>query len=88
MARIATGVSKKSNRINRAAFELCLQWREQYGVGVTVDPEFAWVVSGGKFGHQPAEWGQSGNFSYTQSEATINTFKVAHYITVKNGLVK
>jgi hypothetical protein len=88
MARIATGLSKKSNRINHAAFELCLKWRESYGVGVTMDPEFAWVVSGGKFGNKPAEWGQTGNFNYTISEPTINTFKVAHYITVTEGQVK
>jgi len=63
MARIATGLSKKSNRINSAALDLCFSWKRGYGIGTKMDPEFAWVVSGGKYGNKPAQWGQTGNFT-------------------------
>jgi len=87
MARTATGLSKRSNRVNLAALNLAMDWKARYGVGVKVDPEFAWVVSNGKFGHKPAEWGMSGNFSYTRSEATVDTFAVARYIIETEGSV-
>lgn len=87
MARIATGLSKKSNRINAAALELCFKWREQYGIGVKVDPSFAWVVSGGKFGSKPENYGVSGQASSPITEATIDTFNVARYVIVSWGSV-
>lgn len=87
MARIATGVSKKSNRLNLVALEKCHVWRSQFGVGVKCSPEFAWVVSDGKFGTKPAEWGQSGNFTYTETDATVDTFAVALYLIKKEGKV-
>jgi hypothetical protein len=88
MARTATGLSKKSNRQNLAALNKCYVWREQFGIGVKCSPEFAWVVSGGKFGNKPVEWGQGGNFQYTESEATVDVFKVALYIIKQEGNVK
>lgn len=88
MARTATGVSKKSNRENLAALNKCYEWRSQFGVGVKCSPEFAWVVSDGKFGIKPVEWGIGGGVRYTESEATVDTFKVALYIIKQEGNVK
>jgi hypothetical protein len=87
MARTATGLSKKINRQKSAALVKCYVWREQFGVGVKCSPEFAWVVSNGKFGNKPAEWGQSGNFTYTESPKSIDTFAVALYIIKKENQI-
>ena len=80
MARTATGLSKKTNRDNMEALRLCWTWRDQFGIGVNVDPEFAWVITDGRYGSQPANWGQAGNFEYGKSEATLDTFKIAQYV--------
>lgn len=80
MARTATGMSKKSNRDNAQILNLCWAWRDQFGIGVKMDAEFAWVVSNGKFGSKPAQWGQAGNFTYTVSEPTVDTWIVAKHV--------
>jgi hypothetical protein len=87
MSRVSTGLSKKINRQKTAALNLCWTWRSQFGVGVHCSPEFAWVVSDGKFGSKPAEWGMGGGFRYTESPATVDTFAVALYIIKKEGSV-
>lgn len=87
MARIATGMSKKSNRMNAAALTLCYTWRDQFGIGTMMDAEFAWIVSGGKFGTEPQR-GESGYIAANDLPLTIDTFKVAHYIIKTSGEVK
>jgi hypothetical protein len=85
MARIATGLSKKSNRDNLAALNLCYVWRNQFGVGVKMDAEFAWIVSNGKFGVQPKYFGQNVDRATADAHAAslpleINTHAVALYV--------
>ena len=89
MARISTGISKKANRENLAALKLCYVWRDQFGIGVKMDEEFAWVVSDGKFGTKPASWGQAMTVpaQIVIAEPTINTFKVALYLIKRDKLV-
>jgi hypothetical protein len=79
MARIATGLSKKSNRQNMAALNLCYAWKNQFGIGVKMDADFAWVLSNGKFGTKPATWGQTSIRASEMiiSEPVIDTFKIA-----------
>lgn len=85
MSRKTTGVSKKSNRQNLEALALAQTWNRQFGIGVKMSPEFAWVFTNGKLGTKPTNWGQSG-----LSQATIHgtpqfdTFKIALAI-VKAG---
>jgi hypothetical protein len=90
MARIATGMSKKSNRENMAALNLCYSWRNQFGIGVKMDAEFAWVMSNGKYGVKPATWGASSTrpSEMTVGEAVIDTFKIALAIIKAEGKVK
>lgn len=87
MARISTGVSKKSNRENLKALDLAFAWKRQFGIGVKMDAEFAWVVSDGKFGTKPVFKTVSRPSEIVIGEATIDTFKVARYIIKKRGEV-
>ena len=89
MARISTGVSKKSNRENLAALNLCYAWRNQFGIGVKMDAEFAWVMSNGKFGTKPATWTSISTrpSEIVLGEAVIDTFKVALAIIKAEGKV-
>ena len=85
MARIKTGVSKKANRDNLAALNLYYVWRNQFGIGLKMDAEFAWVVSGGKFGVEPKYFGQNVDRAITDAHAAslpkdIDTIKVALYV--------
>ena len=85
MARIKTGVSKKSNRQNLEALALAQTWNRQFGIGVKMSPEFAWVFSNGKLGSKPNTWGQVGESKPTiHGEAIFDTFKIALSI-VKAG---
>jgi len=89
MARIATGVSKKSNRINLAALNLCYTWRNQFGIETKMDAQMAWILSDGKFGIEPERDNYLGGYkSVPVGERTVDTFKVAHYIIVKEGEVR
>ncbi len=84
MSKIATGTSKKSNRENMAAFNLLLTWRV-YGVkGFHLTPEFAWAVSGGKFGTAPVMLSAMPLKYAQEGEATIDAIKVAKYV-IKAG---
>ena len=92
MARRNTGLSKKSNRDNLAALNICYAWRNQFGVGVKMDAEFAWVVSGGKFGVQPKYFGQNvdratGDAHAESLSKEIDTHKVALYVLKQNAKV-
>jgi len=88
MARIKTGVSKKSNRINLAALSLCYEWRNQFGIGTKMDAQMAWILSDGKFGIEPERDNYLGGYkNVPDSELTVDTFKVARYITVKEEKV-
>jgi len=71
MARIATGVSKKSNRQNLEALALAQAWGRQFGVGTKCDAEFAWYISYGKFGQKSG------------STEMLDTFKIALWL-IKN----
>jgi len=90
MARIATGVSKKSNRQNLAALNLCFAWRNQFGIGTKMDAEFAWVMSNGKVGTKPATYGQAMTVPSQMSvgEAVFDTFKIALAIIKAENTVK
>lgn len=78
MARNTTGRSNKTSRQNLAALELAQTWNRQFGIGVKMSPEFAWVFSNGKVGSKPANWGQSGLSVATQhGEPAFDTFKIA-----------
>lgn len=85
MARIATGVSKKSNRENLKALDVAFAWKRQFGIGVKMDAEFAWVVSNGKFGTKPVFKTVSRPSEMVIGEATIDTFKVAKYVSKMEG---
>jgi len=85
MARIKTGVSKKANRDNLDALNLYYVWRNQFGIGTKMDAEFAWVVSGGKFGVEPKYFGQNVARSISDAHAAnlpkdIDSIKVALYV--------
>jgi hypothetical protein len=85
MARIKTGVSKKSNRQNLEALAIAQTWNRQFGIGVKMSPEFAWVFSNGKVGSKPNTWGQSGqSFEAKHGEPVFSTIKIALMI-VKAG---
>jgi hypothetical protein len=89
MARIKTGVSKKANRDNLEALNLCYAWREQFGIGTKMNAEFAWVVSNGKFGVQPKYFGQNVDRAIADAHAAslpteINTHTVALYVFKQN----
>ena len=92
MARIKTGLSKKSNRDNLEALNICYAWRNQFGTGVKMDAEFAWVVSGGKFGVEPKYFGQNVDRATADAHAdslekNINTHEVALYVLKQNRKV-
>jgi hypothetical protein len=85
MARTATGISKKANRENAKALALALAWKYQFGIGVKMDSAFAWVMSDGKFGTKPDNYGAAMSTpSLTEiEEPTIDTFMVALYCSRK-----
>jgi hypothetical protein len=92
MARIKTGVSKQTNRDNLEALNLYYVWRNQFGIGVKMDSEFAWVVSNGKFGVQPKYFGQNTTRAVSDAHAAnlpkdIDTIKVALYVLKTNAKV-
>lgn len=80
MARIATGVSKKANRENLAALNLVLEWRAYGQQGMTLTPEFAWAVSGGKFGTKPVILSSMPLIYAPEGAATIDAIKVAKFV--------
>lgn len=88
MSRIATGMSKKSNRINAAACSLALSWKAQFGIGTKMDAEFAYVVSNGKFGTKPQLQNGVRVADLVIGEPTINTIDVALYIIKAEGKVR
>ena len=77
MARINTGVSKKANRDNLAALALVQEWRKYGQKGFVVSPEFAWAVSGGKFGQAPVMLSAMPLKYADDSPATIDAVKLA-----------
>lgn len=92
MARIKTGLSKKSNRDNLEALKICYTWRNQFGIGTKMDAEFAWVVSDGKFGVEPKFFGQNVDRAIADAHASsleknINTHEVALYVLKQNRKV-
>jgi hypothetical protein len=88
MARIKTGVSKKSNRENLKALEMIYEWRKYGETGFHLTPEFAWVVSDGKFGTEPKMISAMPVRFAPLGAATIDAVKVARHIIRLNGLVK
>jgi hypothetical protein len=86
MARIATGVSKKSNRLNLEALALAQAWQRQFGIGMKMSPEFAWVFTNGQIGQKPANFGQSGESTPTDHGTAIyDTFKIALFVIKKRS---
>jgi hypothetical protein len=86
MARIKTGVSKKSNRQNLKALEIIYIWQRQFGVTTTMTPELAWVLSDGKFGKAPVKISAWPSHYAPQGEPTIDALKVALHIVQRDGL--
>lgn len=84
MARINTGVSKKANRENLAAFSLVLEWRNYGAKGFLLTPELAWAVSGGKFGSKPNMVSAMPLMYAPEGEPSIDAMKVARYV-LKQG---
>ncbi len=80
MARIATGVSKKANRENLAAFNLVLEWRNYGAKGFFLTPELAWTVSGGKFGTAPVMINAMPLAFAPEGAATVDAMEVARYV--------
>ena len=87
MARTATGTSKKANRQNLKALELCYIWAAQFGATTTMTPELAFTLSDGKFGKAPIRISTSPLRYEEQGEATIDTLKVALHIVKRDNLV-
>jgi hypothetical protein len=86
MARIATGVSKKSNRENLAALTLVLEWRK-YGLveGFLMTPEVAWALSGTKFGNKPKVISDMPLAYEPEGEPSVDAIKVAKYVIKMEG---
>jgi hypothetical protein len=84
MARVNTGVSKKENRENLAALALIAEWRNYGEKGFSVSPEFAWAVSGGKFGKAPVLLSAMPLRYADDSPATIDAVKLAKWIMANN----
>lgn len=80
MARIATGVSKKSNRENLAAWNLILEWRKYGATGFLLTPELAWAVSGGKFGTKPVMISAMPLAYAPEGTPSIDAMKVAKFV--------
>lgn len=92
MSRVKTGVSKKANRDNLAALNLFYVWRDQFGVGVKMDAELAWVLSDGKFGVEPKYLGQNVSRAIADAHAAsldknINSHEVALYVLKQQAKV-
>lgn len=85
MARIATGVSKKSNRENLAALNMILEWRNYGATGFLLTPEFAWAVSGGKFGNKPVMISAMPLAYAPEGTPSVDAVKVAKYIIKEQG---
>lgn len=86
MARIATGVSKRSNRQNLKALELIYVWQNQFGVTTTMSPELAFVLSDGKLGTAPVKISSSPLRYQEQAPATVSALKVALHIVKRDQL--
>lgn len=86
MARIATGVSKKSNRQNLKALELIYVWQRQFAVTTTMTPELAFVLSDGKFGTAPVRISAMPSRYAEQGPATVDALKVALHIVKRDQL--
>ena len=86
MARIATGVSKKSNRQNLKALELIYVWKNQFGVTTTMTPELAFVLSDGKFGTAPIKVSSMPSRYADQGAPTVSALKVALHIVKRDQL--
>ena len=72
-------------RDNLEALALAQTWGRQFGIGVKMSPEFAWVFTNGKLGSKPNTWGQSGlSMPTIHGEPTFDTFKIALQI-IKAG---
>jgi hypothetical protein len=78
MARNTTGRSNKTNRQNLEALALAQTWGRQFGIGVKMSPQFAWVFTNGKQGIKPDTYGQTGESKpATHTAPTYDTFKIA-----------
>jgi hypothetical protein len=87
MARIKTGVGQKANRQNLKALEICYTWANQFGATNKMSADLAWVVSDGKFGTEPVMTSTM-PLRFTQTDATVDTFKVALHIVKRDKLVQ